>query len=412
MARNKVEKNIAWDTEKKAYYVTLYYGRNSNGKAIRKTRTVSNLKDAKKILKDHNRQIAAGTAIPPSPELFTQYAENFLQFKAISCSATTNYGYSNIFKNHLSPYFQDKRLSDISARDIQDYITFKVNSGLKVKTVKKHVNLLFSILENATKQRIIHDNPVKLVEKLRPEESQKNFLNTEEASLLCQKVTDSQLEIPVKLALLLGLRRGEVLGLKWDHIDFASATVRIVNTRTEAGHDIIEKRPKTDSSIRVLRICDSLLSALKKHKKFQESVFERMGTRTDFVCTMDNGKPFDPNYLSECFKNFEIKEGLKPVRFHDLRHSFASIANDAGTSMRDISSAMGHSNISITSDVYTHDFNQLKSKAVNAVAESISRLQSAQASGKENMPIQQENAEENTTLNRLQKVRKGVGKRQ
>lgn len=89
-----------------------------------------------------------------------------------------------------------------------------------------------------------------------------------------------------------------------------------------------------------------------------------------------------------------------------------SIANDAGTSMRDISSAMGHSNISITSDVYTHDFNQLKSKAVNAVAESISRLQSAQASGKENMPIQQENAEENTTLNRLQKVRKGIGKRQ
>ena len=94
---------------------------------------------------------------------------------------------------------------------------------------------------------------------------------------------------------------------------------------------------------------------------------------TDYVAFMDNGRPFKPNYLSECFRNHLLSNGYKAIRFHDLRHSFASIANDAGISMNEISSAMGHSNISTTSEIYTHEFSKTKTKAVNAVSQCISQ---------------------------------------
>ena len=132
------------------------------------------------------------------------------------------------------------------------------------------------------------------------------------------------------------------------------------------GKDIVEKSPKTERSTRQLHLDPYLMEILQTAK-----MKRRKNINHDYVVVMGNGNPFKPNYLSEAFHKHLIKNGMKVIRFHDLRHSFASIANDAGMQMNEISAAMGHSSISVTSTVYTYEFSKKKFKAVNAVAMSI-----------------------------------------
>lgn len=377
MSRKKIDKNIAWDDERELYYVTLYFGKQSDGRTIKKTVTATSKKEAQKKLREHNKKMEAGTAVAPSKVTVSAYTENFISYKSLSLSETTIYGYTNILKNHLAPYFGKKNLQDVTTQDVQDYVTVKAKSGISLQSIKKHVALLYSVFQNAYINKILNENPVDRMERIKAPSTQMECMNAAEIAVLCASVKDTQLEIPVKLAAYLGLRRGEVLGLKWEHIDFGSATLTVNNTRTKAGKNVIEKQPKTERSIRQLAIGSDLLDLLLYHKKRQADICKKNCIPQEYVVTMDSGKPFSPNYLSECFHSHLIQHKFKLVRFHDLRHSFASIANDAGTSMNDISDAMGHSNISTTSGIYTHAFDKKKTKAVNAVALSIENAKTA-----------------------------------
>ena len=376
MSRMKIEKNIAWDDVKKKYYVTLYFGKDDSGTIIKKTVTTTNKKEAQSILREHNKKMEAGTAVVPNKTILVDYARECIEYKALTLSQTTIYGYRNILKNHITPYFKKKSIQDITPKDIQDYITTKASTGISLQSVKKHVALLYSVFQNAYRSRIINENPIDRLERIKAPSSKMECMNALETADLCSSLIGTQLEVPVKLAAYLGLRRGEVLGLKWGHVDFDNGIIHICNTRTEAGNTVIEKQPKTERSLRQLQLTPELVDLLKRQQKKQVTLSRWTHETQDYVVTMDNGKAFDPNYLSEAFHKHLVKNGYKQIRFHDLRHSFASIANSAGTSLRDISEAMGHSNISTTSDIYTHEFSQTKAKAVNAVALSIEHAKS------------------------------------
>ena len=369
MSRTKVEKNIAWDDKRECYYVTLYFGKQPDGKIPKKYVTTTNKKEAQRILRDHNKLMEAGTAVVPVQKTLVEYATEYINFKSLSLSETTIYGYKNILQNHLAPYFAGKTVQDIKAKDIQDYITEKASKGkISLQSIKKHVAFLDSVLENAYKGGIINDNPAKRLEKIKTPSGKMECLNASEISALCERFTGTQLEVPVKLAAYLGLRRGEVLGLKWEHVDFENSILYINNTRTQAGKNTIEKEPKTERSIRQLYLTPELITLLRQQKEKQRKILTKDMTPHEYVVFMDNGRPFKPNYLTEAFSKHLAKQGIKHIRFHDLRHSFASIANDAGITMSEISSAMGHSNINTTSTVYTHEFSKTKTKAVSAVA--------------------------------------------
>ena len=366
MARTKIEKNIAWDDVRECYYVTLNYGKGADGKYKKKVTTCSSKKEARAILKEHNRKMEAGLAVPPVKNSFSDYTKDYIEFKSASLEKTTIYGYTNIWKNHIDPYFKKKCIQEISAKDIQDYIGAKAKEDLSMTSIKKHLARMYSVFKNAYMDHLINENPIDRMEPIKAKSYHKACMNAAEIAELCESVMGTQLEVPVMLASYLGLRRGEILGLKWEHIDFATATLYVENTRTMAGNDIIEKAPKTERSMRPVHLNQMLLEMLmdKKAKR-------RKNIDHDYVVTNDRGNPINPNYLTDCFHRHLIKHNLKVVRFHDLRHSFASIANEAGVIMNDISSTMGHSNIGVTSSIYTHEFTRKKSNVVDAVAMSI-----------------------------------------
>ena len=142
MARTKIEKNIAWDDVRECYYVTLNYGKGADGKYKKKVTTCSSKKEARAILKEHNRKMEAGLAVPPVKNSFSDYTKDYIEFKSASLEKTTIYGYTNIWKNHIDPYFKKKCIQEISAKDIQDYIGAKAKEDLSLTSIKKHLALM------------------------------------------------------------------------------------------------------------------------------------------------------------------------------------------------------------------------------------------------------------------------------
>ena len=141
MSRIKVEENIAWDDKRECYYVTLNYGKGKDGKNKKEQVTCSSKRDARAILKDHLKKMEAGTAVIPAKDTLADCTKSFIDYKSTTLEKSTIYGYTNIWKNHIVPYFGNKRIQDVTAKDIQDYISTKASSNLSMATIKKHIAL-------------------------------------------------------------------------------------------------------------------------------------------------------------------------------------------------------------------------------------------------------------------------------
>lgn len=378
MGRIKVSRNISKDEERGLYYVCLNLGKDETGKYIKTYVTTTTKAQAKEVLKKHEMERAAGKTVLPNKISLAEATEKYIAYKELHLAETTIYGYRKILNNHIKPYFAEKPLQSVSLQDIQNYEIFK-SKTLSMSSVKKHIELLKSVFQDACRKSLINENPLLLMER-RPKGSRwRECMNAQEASELCASVEGTYLEAPVVLAVYLGLRRGEVLGLRWSDVDFEAGILHIANTRTKAGGKVIEKEPKTEKSNRVMLMSPPVISALKNTfaRRGANRRADRKYVDSGYVVTKPDGSPFSPNYLSEAFHKHVLKLNMKHIRFHDLRHSFASIANEAGTPMNEISSAMGHANIGVTASVYTHEFSQTKCVAVNAVAQRIANVQEA-----------------------------------
>lgn len=179
----------------------------------------------------------------------------------------------------------------------------------------------------------------------------------EELQTLFRLAEGTRIEILVKLAGYLGLRREEILGLTWDCVSFEDRKIEVKSVRTAAGSHVIIKEPKTKTSRRTLYMPNDLIAALHREQEKQAYYQKQLGAayqESGYVFTHEDGRPVRPNYASDLFVRFIKENNLPPLTLHGLRHSFASIANSKGISMYDIGRALGHSSPSTTSRIYTH----------------------------------------------------------
>lgn len=191
------------------------------------------------------------------------------------------------------------------------------------------------------------------------------FYTPEQLSVLLAKAVGTRLELPVYICAYLGLRRGELCGLRWSDVDLEHQTITIENTRTQAGKKEIEKGTKTASSTRTLYLPDTLCDMLKAAKEHQQAC---RATYKNTVIVMEDGRPFRPNYLSELFGKFLADNDLPKIVLHELRHTFASLSNQAGIPAYNIGKALGHSTPATTQKIYTHLLDQTHTQAVEGVA--------------------------------------------
>lgn len=314
--------------------------------------------------------------------LFCDFLLYWLHLVRSSIDVSTYGSYQNVIKQHIIPYFQPKNytLADIEKNPvyIQDYYNYELNKRkVSANTViHRHANIR-SALEYAFQVGLILSNPADRV--IRPK---KNIFisaiyHSDELMNLFEIFHGDPLELAVLLGSYYGLRRSEIVGLKWEAIDFVQKTITIRHTVTQAMVDgkytmIYKDRPKTKKSLRTLPLVGPFEAIFSQLWKLQAENQKLCGSSycmdfLDYVYVNSMGVLIKPDYITLHFKKVLIKNGLKRIRFHDLRHSCASLLYANDVSIKDIQEWLGHSDISTTLNIYTHLDYRNKVSSANAI---------------------------------------------
>ena len=271
---------------------------------------------------------------------------------------TTVYAYQKIIDNHINPAMGNVALTYLTAKDIQQYyIDTQRATGLSSNTMRRHHDLLSSSLRTAVRQDMLLSNPVDRVEPPKSRLYEADFYDSQNLKRLYMLVGGHWLELVVKLAGSLGLRREEICGLKWESVDFDRRLIHIKEARTAYGATIVQKETKNRSSIRMLYMPEEIYRLMWREKMRQQAeapLREGDYNPHNHVVLDRNGAPYSPNALSLAFTRYIKRNNLPRVTLHGLRHSFATVASGQGVSLFDIGKALGHSTPATTGRIYTH----------------------------------------------------------
>lgn len=376
MPRKTIMPNIAYDTQRRSYYVTMRARPRGGGAPERAVRCYPTLEEAIQALDRFN----SGRILEQSGErslTVGQWLTYWLeQVITPSRSASTIHGYHMIIRNHLAPALGAVPLDRLAAPQIQRYLNQKQEEGLCGNTVRKHYGLLHNALEHARRQELLSRNPAQWVFPPSSTHPTHHFYDGSTMSRLFELVSGTSLEPVVKLAGYLGLRRSEICGLKWDNVDRERKIITIIETRTAVNGRAVDKGTKNRSSTRRLgyRGLEDLDQTLERLWRQRQADMARLGDAYGdggFVICHDGGQPYQPDYLSNRLQRVLKRTGLPYVTLHGLRHSFASIANSRNVPLFGISKALGHSNTNTTTQVYMHLFDETHLAVVQEVGRAI-----------------------------------------
>lgn len=348
---------------------TLWFelGKDENGKRKQKTVTVRGTKrDAQRELNRILHELNTGAFVEPAKMTVAQYLERWLaDYAKTNVSAKTYEGYDEFIRIHLAPALGSYLLSKLTPLHIQNYYSQALQSGrrdgkggLSARTVLHHHRVLRAALQQAVKWQLLVRNPADAVDPPRPERKEMQVLTASEMARLLEGVKDSRMYIPILIAVSTGLRRGEVLGLRWQDIDFNAGTlsVRQALQRTkETG--LVFKQPKTQKSRRKVALPPFVVEELLRHRAAQDEQRRLLGSRYqdyNLVAAHPDGTPMNPNGVTIAFRNLIRKSGVTIVRFHDQRHSHATHLLQENVHPKIVSERLGHANIGITLDTYSH----------------------------------------------------------
>lgn len=311
---------------------------------------------------------------------FTDYIEKWLGSARPSLATTTYQSYSNMIKARILPYFQPLglELREVTPQHIEDFYQTILDDNCTTNTVIHYHSILRKAMQVAVKKDIIPKNPVDKVQRPKKNVFHGNFYTEEEMMTLFDALSGDPLELCVKIAAYYGLRRSEVLGLRWDAIDLERKTISINHKVIEAevdgkfipvGEDVL----KTKSSFRTLPLIPAVEKLLLEEKEKQE-MFRRLFKKSycrdylDYICVDQTGHLLRPNYVTEHFAWLIQKYDLKKIRFHDLRHTCASLLLSNGISMKQIQIWLGHSTFATTADIYAHLDFTAQEESANAMS--------------------------------------------
>lgn len=225
--------------------------------------------------------------------------------------------------------------------------------------------MLVNIFNEAVKLQVVIQNIVVAVSKPKHKPKEMNIWHQEQVQQFLKTATDTSFELIYVLALNTGMRQGELLGLLWDDIDFEKKVIKVRHTII-AGSKEIQESTKTASSRRVIELSDTVVHLLKKHKTKQAEQRLKLGTgyqNMNLVNASLVGTPINPKNLRRNFYNLIKKASVPQIRFHDLRHTHASLMLQLGVNVKVISERLGHASTKITLDRYSHSLPTMQKEA-------------------------------------------------
>lgn len=325
-----------------------------------------NKRKAEQVLRDTLQQYEQQSLTAGSDILLSAYIRHWLSIAERKVDAVTYQGYEVLANSQILPYFDEKaiRLKDTSVDVLQAYFDEKRlqgrkdgKGGLSAATLRRHKNILHQALNEAVKNNLLPSNPCQFVVLPKQEPYQSSYYSTEQLQSLFDAIQDDPLCPLVKITAIYGLRRSELLGLKWDSLDFDANRLTIRHTVAKVTEVVEKDKTKNASSFRSFPLTDearSIFLAAKARERENRLLFGSTYQENDYVFKWDDGRPYPPDYITKHFSKLLKKHSLPHIRFHELRHSCASLLLNSGFTLKDVQEWMGHADIKMTANIYGH----------------------------------------------------------
>lgn len=298
----------------------------------------------------------------------------------------TYLSYVQVSETQVLPYYDacGLLLTDCNSDTLQAFFDEKQRSGrldgkggLAPATLRHLRNVLHQSFDEAVRQKWISHNPCEFVELPKKQRYEASFYTAEQLRQLFETMQGDPMLPLVRIAALYGLRRSEVLGLKWDSIDFTNGLVFVRHTVCKLGTKVEKDKTKTNSSRRSFPMTQEareLFLAVKAEEDENRRLFGKGYQKNDYVFKWPDGHPFEPDYVTRHFAKVVKRSGLPYIRFHDLRHSCASLLLNSGFNFKDIQDWLGHSDIGTTMNIYGHLDTARKQSAADKLSSCLSPM--------------------------------------
>ena len=374
--------------KKDRYYMVINYY--DEGK--RKQKWIStglevrgNKRRAERMLSDTLRDLEAEKSHRETGAdvLFSDTVREWLELSRIRVDAITYQGYKVLADVHVIPYFEEKRIKliDVDRSVLQQYINEKSSNGrvdgkggLSASSMMLHKNILYQTCKKAVLDGKIPSNPCEGVQIPKRERINYHYYSAEQITKLLKAARTDVLYPVILVTAVYGLRRSEVLGLQWDSVDFDNNMITIAHTVTKVSERVEKDKTKNKASHRsypLLPDIKDVLMSIKSQENKNRSEFGLSYKENQFVFKWPDGTPFNPDYITHHFSKLLKQNDLPHIRFHELRHSCASIMIVSGMTLKDVQEWLGHSRIDVTADIYAHIDIQRKVSVGNKIATTI-----------------------------------------
>lgn len=338
---------------------TWYYilERNENGKRKQtKKRGFPTKKEAQKALVEAQSSYENGTYIKPSTLLLKDYMKEWMLDKQHSISRGTVKVNESYIRTHIIPILGDIPISKLNAMDVQRFTNLLMNNGLASSTVKRIYNILNTALNKAEKMQLIPKNIASLIDKPKVKRKELDVWTTNEINHFLNIAKSYRYYVAFHLAIMTGMRQGEILGLRWIDIDFERCQLVIRQTLSHDGKEF-NVGAKTSSGIRSIALDSITISHLERQKRILDN--EKNNALPPYfdnglVIATSTGNQLFPRDLKKTFDRLIVKADLRKITFHDLRHTHASLLLQQNVHPKIVSERLGHSSIQMTLDTYSH----------------------------------------------------------
>lgn len=334
------------------------------GKRVRKYKSVEGTKkDAERAMHEYIRELEKGYFVTDSKITISEWIDTWLEVYIVpNVSPTTLSRYQGMIKRYIKPIIGHMQVQQLNTLAVQAWV-----NGLKISpasgkpmaaaTVKHAYHVLKGSMDKAVLAGIIPRSPCVGIMLPKGQKKAAIIYDEEQIKQLIAAAKGTEMELVIDMELCLGLRRGELLGLWWQDIDWEKKQIHIIRNRVVVNGKSVLKEPKTENSVRTIDMPDQLVQKLKLHQWACRANQQKLGAaymETDYIIVHPDGKPIYPEYLSQMLTKLQKKADLPQCRFHDLRHLCATIMLLKGVNVKVASQRLGHKDISTTMNIYSH----------------------------------------------------------